>query len=85
MSCKHGTLDVCTVNEVSKYHIVCARWWIVCTLPLRHNREYFVKYQNILLANATDGLKYEKCQLEDIWRGCVGHKCMDMIVARPTT
>jgi hypothetical protein len=37
-------------------------------LPLRHNREYFVEYQNILLANPTDGLKYGKCQLKDIWR-----------------
>jgi hypothetical protein len=37
-------------------------------LPFRHNLEYFVKYQNILLANPTDGLKYRECQLEDIWR-----------------
>jgi hypothetical protein len=37
-------------------------------LPLRHNREYFVKYQNNLLANPADGLKYGGCQLEDIWR-----------------
>ncbi len=38
------------------------------TLPLRHNREYFVKYRNILLANPTDGLKYGEHQLEYIWR-----------------
>ncbi len=23
MSCKHGTQDVCTVNEVRKYHSMC--------------------------------------------------------------
>ncbi len=23
MSCKHGTQDVCTVNEVPKYHSMC--------------------------------------------------------------
>jgi hypothetical protein len=48
--------------------IVCARRWLVYTLPLRHNRGYFVKYQNILLANPTNGLKYGEGQLEDIWR-----------------
>ncbi len=48
--------------------IVCARRWLVCTLPLRHNRGYFFKYQNILLANSADGLKYGDHQLEDIWR-----------------
>jgi hypothetical protein len=37
-------------------------------LPLRHNGGYFVKYQNILLANPTDGLKYGERQLDDIWR-----------------
>ena len=30
-------------------------------LPLRHNEEYFVKYQNILLAT-------QEHQLDDIWR-----------------
>ncbi len=47
---------------------MCVRRYIVFTLPLRHNREYFVKYQNILLANPMDGLKYGEHQLEDIWR-----------------
>jgi hypothetical protein len=37
-------------------------------LPLRHNREYFVKYRNILLAYPTDGLKHGERQLEDSWR-----------------
>jgi hypothetical protein len=37
-------------------------------LPLRHNSEYFVKYQNIILEKLTDGLKYEELQLDDIWR-----------------
>jgi hypothetical protein len=37
-------------------------------LPLRHKEEYFVKYQNIPLAKPTDGLKYGKRQLDDIWR-----------------
>jgi hypothetical protein len=23
VSCKHGTLDVCTVNKVRKYHSMC--------------------------------------------------------------
>jgi hypothetical protein len=54
-------------------------------LPLRHNREYFVKYQNILLANPTDGPKYENVSWKIIGDGCVGHKCMDTTVARPTT
>jgi hypothetical protein len=50
-------------------------------LPLRHNGGYFVKYQNILLENPTDGLKYQEHQLDDIGNGCVSHKCMDMTVA----
>jgi hypothetical protein len=37
-------------------------------LPLRHNSEYFVKYQNIILEKPMDGLKYGEHQLEDIWR-----------------
>jgi hypothetical protein len=37
-------------------------------LPLRHNSEYFVKHQNIILEKPTDGLKYRERQLEDIWR-----------------
>jgi hypothetical protein len=40
----------------------------VYTLPLTHNRGYFVKYQNIPLANPTDGLKHGEHQLDDIWR-----------------
>ncbi len=55
------------VNKVRKYHIF-ARRWLVYTMPLRHNRGCFAKYQNILLANPTDGLKYGEHQLEDIWR-----------------
>ncbi len=42
--------------------------WIACMLPLRHNKEYYVKYQNVLLANPTNGLKYGEHQLEDIWK-----------------
>ncbi len=49
--------------------IVCARWWIVHMLPLRHNGGYFVKYQNILLAKPTDGLMYGEHRLDDIWSG----------------
>jgi hypothetical protein len=37
-------------------------------LPLRHNSEYFVKYQNIILEKPTNSLKYGERQLEDIWR-----------------
>jgi hypothetical protein len=37
-------------------------------LPLRHKEEYFVKYQDIPLANPTDSLKYGERQLDDIWR-----------------
>jgi hypothetical protein len=37
-------------------------------LLLRHNGGYFVKYQNILLANPMDGLKYGESQSDDIWR-----------------
>jgi hypothetical protein len=54
-------------------------------LPLRHKEEYFVKYQNIPLAKPMGSLKYGGHQLDDIWDGCVDHKCMDMAVARPTT
>ncbi len=38
------------------------------TLPLRHKGEYFVKYQDILLAKPTDGLKYGEHQLDNVWR-----------------
>jgi hypothetical protein len=37
-------------------------------LPLRHNSEYFVKYQNITLEKPTDGLKYGEHHLDYIWR-----------------
>jgi hypothetical protein len=82
MSGKHGTQDVCTVNKVRKSH---RRWCLMYTLPLRHNRGYFVKYRNILLPKPTDGLKYGEHQLDDFGDRCVGHKCMDTTVARPTT
>ncbi len=55
------------------------------TLPLRHNREYFIKYQNILLANPTDGLKYGELSWKIFGDGCVSHKCMDTTDTRPTT
>jgi hypothetical protein len=48
--------------------IVCAKWWIASMLLLRHNSEYFVKNQNIILEKPTDGLKYGEHQLDDIWR-----------------
>ncbi len=48
--------------------IVCVKYWLVYTLLLRHNKGYFVKYQNILLVNPTNGLKYGERWLEDIWR-----------------
>jgi hypothetical protein len=35
-------------------------------LQLRHNSEYFVKHQNIILEKPTDGLKYGEHQLDDI-------------------
>jgi hypothetical protein len=44
-------------------------------LLLKHNREYFIKYQNIILANLMDGLKYREHQLDDIWRGV----CQDQV------
>ncbi len=58
--------------------IVCARQWLVYLLLLRHNRGYFVKYLNILLANSTDSLKHGELQLEDIliwvcWSQVYGH------------
>ncbi len=64
----HGTLDVCMENEVHKYHCMCetVNSWL---LPLRHNSEYFVNYQNIILEKLTDSLKYgEHDQLDDSWR-----------------
>jgi hypothetical protein len=61
VSCKQGTQDVCTVNKVCEYHSMCKTVDSVYVAPLIHNREYFVKYQNILLANPTYGLKYGEC------------------------
>ncbi len=49
-------LRMCVWWTRYKSTIVCANWWLVYTLPLRHNRGYFVKYQNIQLGNTTDGL-----------------------------
>ncbi len=37
-------------------------------LPLKHNSEYFVKYQNIILEKPMDSLKNGERQLEDILR-----------------
>jgi hypothetical protein len=50
-------------------------------LLLRQNGGYFVKYQQtqqMVLSMENVGWK----MFED---GCVGHKCMDMAVAQPTT
>jgi hypothetical protein len=67
MSCKHGTLDVCTVNKVCKYHsmwetvgsvyvVVETQQWMFC---------YVLKHS---ISNPTDGHKYRERWLEDIWR-----------------
>jgi hypothetical protein len=48
--------------------IVSVKWWIASMLSLRHNSEYFLKYQNIIIEKPTDGLKYGERQLDDIWR-----------------
>jgi hypothetical protein len=47
---------------------VCVKRGIADTLPLRHNSEYFIKYQYIILEKAMDGLKYGERQFDDIWR-----------------
>jgi hypothetical protein len=47
--------------------IVCVKRWIASTLSLRHNSEYFVKYQYIKLEKTTDDLKYGEHQLDGIW------------------
>jgi hypothetical protein len=72
------------VNKVHQYHGMCKMVGSV-TLSLRHNREYLVNYQNILLANSTDSPKYENVSWKIIRDGCVGHKCVDTTIARPTT
>ncbi len=63
----HGTLDVCTVNKMRKYHSMCKTVDSVY-VAIETQQRYFVKYQNILLSNPTDSLKYEEHQLEEIWR-----------------
>ncbi len=68
------------------------------TLSLRHIGKYFVKYQNIVFGDPTDGLKYRKCKQGNILRCMYGHvnqinfgdgfvrsNCMDTSVARPIT
>ena len=45
----HCTLDVCMMNEVHKYWLYVQDGWSACILPLRHNNDYLVKYQNIVL------------------------------------
>jgi hypothetical protein len=43
-------------------------------LPLRHNSEYCIKYQNIMLEKPTDWLKHGKRQLSNIWRRVCRHQ-----------
>jgi hypothetical protein len=67
MSYKHGTQDLCTVNDVCKYHTMCETVESVHA-TVETQEEYFVKYQDIPLAKPTDGLKYGEHQLDDTWR-----------------
>jgi hypothetical protein len=52
---------------------------------LRHKEKYFVKYQNIVLEIQQMVSSIENVSWKIFGDGCVGHKCMDMTVARPTT
>jgi hypothetical protein len=54
-------------------------------LPLRHKEEYFIEYQKIVLKIQWMVLSMENLSWKIFGDGCVGHKCMDMTVARPTT
>ncbi len=54
-------------------------------LLLRHKEEYFIKYGNIVLEIQQTVLSMENLSWEIFGDGCVGHKSMDMTVARPTT
>jgi hypothetical protein len=54
-------------------------------LSLRLKEEYFVKYQNIAMEIQQMVLSMENVSWRIFEDGCVGHKCMDTTVARPTT
>ncbi len=57
---------MCIVNKVCKYHSMCETLDSVY-VAVETQQRVSVKYQNILLANPTDGLKYGERQFEDIW------------------
>jgi hypothetical protein len=57
-----------SVRRTRYVNIVCVKWWTASTLLLRHNSEYFVKYQNMILEKPTDDLKYRERRLDENWR-----------------
>ncbi len=74
---------MCTMNEVRKYRLHVRDRQLAYILPLRHNNEYFVKYQNIVLEIQLMDLSIEDVSWRIFGDGCDGPNCMDTAVTRP--
>ncbi len=80
----HCTLDVCTTNKVRKYGCMCEMAVCLYTAVETH-KEYFVKYQNMILE-----MQWTDLSIKDVGRGifgdgCDGPSCMDMALTRSKT
>jgi hypothetical protein len=72
------------MNKEWKYHSMCEMVESAHAV-IETQRRIFIKYQYIPLAKPMNGLEYENVSWIIFGDGCVGHKCMDTMVARPTT
>ena len=74
--------DMCTWNICTRHvsTIICVKRELACMLPLRHNREYFVKYQNIFWRSQWMVLSMENISWEIFGDMCeYGHVSWDNI------
>jgi hypothetical protein len=73
------------MNKVREYRLYVQDGWLACILRLRHNNEYFVKYQIIVLEMQWMDLSVEDISYRIFGDGCEGLNCMDTAVIRPKT
>ena len=74
--------DMCTWIICTRHvsTIICVKRELACMLPLRHNREYFVKYQNIFWRSQWMVLSMENISWEIFGDMCeYGHVSWDNI------
>jgi hypothetical protein len=78
---RHGTkISTCKVH---RYRCMCKM--VASLYAAVETQRRIVKYQYIVLEIQWTALSMENVSWKIFGDGCVGHKCMNMTVARPTT